>query len=982
MPRDSNGNYTLPVGNPVIAGTLIESDWANSTMTDIAGTLGDSLSRSGAGAMLAPFKSFSGDVNQPGMGWHFEPDSGWYRAGDGDFRFAIHGQDAFVLTEGGIQAGGYPRPVTASGAVGDNLFDNSAALLDADTKGDGYFPAGTYLVKQSISLAKKYTFADGAKLIADDGVTITFTGDFNAPPTQKIFGWNGTGRFSFTKTRFAYVDWFSPPRLSGQDDVPAMAKALDSIVSGTVWLWHGSYWAYSKLENTKNAIKFFGQGLGLTTINNRNLDGDMSYFHPPVAVPPANQAKIVDNHVGHFTVALDSTLVYTGGASFHIEYGDRCSTQHLEIINPFIGVICTSCQNSRFDWIESVSGVQTQAFIGEAHFIFDENPTLAKRENANVFLTGVRGRSFSIYGTTPPDPNGNTYKMKYGVIARSSDGIYGDGCYFGNNGIADVLLRPQQSDSKLNGFKLSNSWLDPVADQDSINPGSGILSGNVVIDASEMDPAEITWIYAITFEQTIMNASTHNLVIKVPLGIDIYDITISGSQMTRAMKQSVFVHPDGGTVTSLKLTNNTIRDYCRDNVTEAGIELHNTHGFIINDNIIGFNVISDVPTSADYGIHIHETCSDYTISDNNLTGNVIQGILDEGQYPKEVTNNSGAQQFNMGGVNISGDGYLDEISTLTMVPSKKFIWAAQIYINTGVDPDGEYLMHFSGTTFGVLRNSVGKLLVQATDGVDLILSASTANAVIANPGKYEIIVVVDLDDVTKMFVIVNGLSWSLTVVTYTIGAVIDFSVSEFSIGASTTGTFPLVDTDINMMYLYPGQWFDPTKPENRYRFFTNDGKMNNLGRNGEKVVGTIPPIFFAYDDADSWAYNRGSLGGKMTIHAPITESAHPAMGYDLDGLVREIIVSDNTHAVGPLDVSLIINFAGTVTLILNVAAEMEDRELLVRTVQNQAVQSSAANVIPLTSLVAGNSILPAVAGKWARLRKVAGATVWQTSEGN
>lgn len=47
MPRDSSGNYTLPIGNPVVDGTVISTDWANPTMNDIAVQLNNVLTRDG-----------------------------------------------------------------------------------------------------------------------------------------------------------------------------------------------------------------------------------------------------------------------------------------------------------------------------------------------------------------------------------------------------------------------------------------------------------------------------------------------------------------------------------------------------------------------------------------------------------------------------------------------------------------------------------------------------------------------------------------------------------------------------------------------------------------------------------------------------------------------------------------------------------------------------------------------------------------------
>lgn len=47
MPRNGNGSYTPPAGNPVIPGTVIESNWANDTINDIAAALTDSISSDG-----------------------------------------------------------------------------------------------------------------------------------------------------------------------------------------------------------------------------------------------------------------------------------------------------------------------------------------------------------------------------------------------------------------------------------------------------------------------------------------------------------------------------------------------------------------------------------------------------------------------------------------------------------------------------------------------------------------------------------------------------------------------------------------------------------------------------------------------------------------------------------------------------------------------------------------------------------------------
>jgi len=52
MPRNAQGLYSLPTGNPVVSGTVIESQWANGTMDDIATALTGSLPRNGSAPMI------------------------------------------------------------------------------------------------------------------------------------------------------------------------------------------------------------------------------------------------------------------------------------------------------------------------------------------------------------------------------------------------------------------------------------------------------------------------------------------------------------------------------------------------------------------------------------------------------------------------------------------------------------------------------------------------------------------------------------------------------------------------------------------------------------------------------------------------------------------------------------------------------------------------------------------------------------------
>lgn len=103
MPRDAAGNYTLVAGNPVAAGEVIASVWANSTMDDLALAISNSLSRDGQGGMRAPFLFADGKELLPGATWANEPSTGFYRFEGGDLRVAVLAQDVMRWKQSGTE---------------------------------------------------------------------------------------------------------------------------------------------------------------------------------------------------------------------------------------------------------------------------------------------------------------------------------------------------------------------------------------------------------------------------------------------------------------------------------------------------------------------------------------------------------------------------------------------------------------------------------------------------------------------------------------------------------------------------------------------------------------------------------------------------------------------------------------------------------------------------------------------------------------
>ena len=119
MPRNGSGTYSLPAaaGNPVVTRTVISSSWANSTLTDIATALTQSLARDGQSAPTA---------NLPLAGFRFTG-AGDAAAGS-DFALAAQVQNGTLLrcTE---EAAPSANVYTANLPFGQTTFENGQMIV-------------------------------------------------------------------------------------------------------------------------------------------------------------------------------------------------------------------------------------------------------------------------------------------------------------------------------------------------------------------------------------------------------------------------------------------------------------------------------------------------------------------------------------------------------------------------------------------------------------------------------------------------------------------------------------------------------------------------------------------------------------------------------------------------------------------------------------------------------------------------------------
>src|SRR3990172_1241469 len=116
MPRSVSGVYTLP-NPPVVTNTTIASTDENTTRSDIASEITNSLDRSGRGGMLAPLQLVDGTPSLPGLTFCTDVNTGIYRIGADIIGFAVGGVLSFTIAAAGVTTPSVLTPLVDAGAA-------------------------------------------------------------------------------------------------------------------------------------------------------------------------------------------------------------------------------------------------------------------------------------------------------------------------------------------------------------------------------------------------------------------------------------------------------------------------------------------------------------------------------------------------------------------------------------------------------------------------------------------------------------------------------------------------------------------------------------------------------------------------------------------------------------------------------------------------------------------------------------------------
>ena len=244
-----------------------------------------------------------------------------------------------------------------------------------------------------------------------------------------------------------------------------------------------------------------------------------------------------------------------------------------------------------------------------------------------------------------------------------------------------------------------------------------------------------------------------------------------------------------------------------------------------------------------------------------------------------------------GGYGFDGStDYLDGNALTGIADGKKFTVVGYLRFANAASANEDVIQN-TGAQFIFRRTSTGNIQVVGENSAGtIILNIVTTGTPCSAAGTYKVMASGDLATAASARIYINDVQQTVTETTFT-DDTIDYTVAEWSVGGSVTGT-NLFTGDIYLL------WFDPTSnlafstESVRRKFIDVNGVPVYLGKKGELPTGSSPILFLGYDDYTLWPKNRGSA-----VSTTFTENGTPgAATTALSGQFGDILRQGTTVA--------------------------------------------------------------------------------------
>lgn len=644
MPRDANGNYILPAGNPVTSGTLITSTWANDTMPDLGAEVADSLSRSGKGGMLAAFQGIDGTLATPGIAFLNEPGSGLHRAGPGDVRAQVLGDTSLYLVQGGAYG-------NINGTrLGKLSIDGSFEALIASI---GSTPTTLILYPETWPVTAATTVPStielvpilGALIQPASGIDVAINGVIHASSTQRVFDVSLGGTVTGPANETIFAEWWGTVHDGATLDDAAVSGFLANINGKTAVLGPGVHLLSTVMTHAPSDCKLIGTP-GQTELRNNGSTVSVIEFQ-------------ATSNVEVYGVRFTNPLVratYTVKGIFVVGY--QANIKNFKITNCYFNNPSNNCD--ALDILPNVNTTDTNTCDGvtiednefdtplrNGILVMNRNTSLATQERHKLMQRVFVRRNLFKNSGDPASANGigcsldgtglnfamdhNVIDNQRGLIGLENTGFRGGSISFNTfqncvtaniSGIACSMSPIDNSDVSRGVVIQGNMTVGPQDLQHYIaNVKGGVtVSGNYF----EANGSQNFCFLVSNCDDCVVRDNTFRLLTAVPKNA-IHCRAVAGG----VCKRNRFI--DNITDTGTGGQGNILFTGagCEDNVVTRGIIKRGTGNYILESggaiNNIGRN-LSTEPTafSLDYFLETFSADADMTVSAQVYSANVFR----------------------------------------------------------------------------------------------------------------------------------------------------------------------------------------------------------------------------------------------------------------------------------------------------------------------------------------------------------------------